>query len=72
MKTTTILTTKGQLTIPQWIWEKLELKPGDHVDIALRDDTTFVARLLRPERPKDHVKTSARRRRAHAKGGASL
>lgn len=51
MRFTTIATSKGQLTIPKEIREKLNLKAGVKVDIyPTTDGTGFIGRLQRKSR----------------------
>ena len=38
------LTSKGQLTLPKVIRERLRVRAGDHVDFIVQDDGTIVVR----------------------------
>lgn len=61
MKLTSIVNTKGQIVIPQWIRTKIGLKRGDQVFIVIRSDDTFEGRLARP-RSHQVAGSSVRRR----------
>lgn len=49
MRFTTVATTKGQLTIPKEVREKLQLKAGVKVDIYPTPDG-FIGRLHKPSK----------------------
>ena len=38
------MTSKGQITIPKAVRERLNLEPGDHVSFDIQDDRTVVLR----------------------------
>lgn len=40
----TTLTSKGQITIPRWIREKLELEPGSQIDFEVDEQGRIVIR----------------------------
>lgn len=44
MTTTTTLTSKGQVTVPRAIRERMALKPGDKIQFSLLSDGTLIIR----------------------------
>jgi antitoxin PrlF len=49
-KITTTLTSKGQLTIPKSVRDRLGLKRGDKVEVRVLDEETFIAVPIRARR----------------------
>jgi antitoxin PrlF len=48
---TTLVTSKGQITVPQEIRERLGLKKGDRVEFVAEKTRTIVRRAKTPENP---------------------
>lgn len=54
MRFTTVATTKGQLTIPKEVREKLQIKPGVRIDIfPTTDGTGFIGKPQKASRIMD-------------------
>jgi len=41
------VTTKGQLTIPKSVRDRMKIEPGDKLDVVALDDDSFVFRRVR-------------------------
>lgn len=52
MRFTTVVTSKGQITIPKQVRKKIHLQPGITVDISLIEEG-FIGRLLEPAKISD-------------------
>jgi len=51
MKTTSTMTSKGQVTVPIAIRRKLGLKSGDHVEFVQEKERTIIRRARSQENP---------------------